>query len=308
MVLGCTEAAETEETSDGESTASPGGTGNGTATVQTGFGAVLVGEGTVSTSVGEAFPYPDPAGNALYFSVVVDENWQHQRLVVAREMGDGWGQPEGLAFSADRQYSDRAPRLSPDGLRMVFTSNRPIPGRDPDPDDFNLWLVDRAGPGAAWSQARPLSERVNSTSREIHASMTSDGSLYFASARPGGQGRSDIYHARWLDGDYGPAESIGAPINTELSQPDLMVAADGSMMILVITDHPSGLGGDDLYVSRWVNGSWTEPRNLGPSVNTPEYEYGPALSPDGRFLYFTSHRSGEGDTYRIAVSELNLDR
>ncbi|MCH9014226.1 MAG: PD40 domain-containing protein [Gemmatimonadetes bacterium] len=29
-------------------------------------------------------------------------------------------------------------------------------------------------------------------------------------------------------------------------------------------------------------------------MNSSEYEYGPTLSGDGRYLYFTSHRAGSG--------------
>lgn len=297
-IAGCAETAETAETE----------AARGQSGVQDGFRATLVGAGRISTDVAEAFPAPDPSGRALYFSMVVGDNWAHQRLVVARANGEDWGPPEPLPFSSDRRFSDRAPRLAPDGLRLVFSSNRPVGARaDHDPNDFNLWVVDRSSPSAAWSDARPLTG-VNSSERDYHASITADGTLYFASTRPGGRGRSDIYRAVWTGNAYAGPESVGAPINTEQSEPDLLVSPDGTMMILVITDHPSGRGGDDLYVSFRRDGSWTEPRNLGPAVNTSEYEYGPTLSPDGRYLYFTSHRSGGGDIYRIAMTDLDLDQ
>ena len=41
-------------------------------------------------------------------------------------------------------------------------------------------------------------------------------------------------------------------------------------------------------------------------MNSKEYEYGPSLSPDGRTLYFTSHRRGSADVYRVSVSALGL--
>ena len=74
---------------------------------------------------------------------------------------------------------------------------------------------------------------------------------------------SDIYRAERRSHGYAAATNIGGPINTEQSQPDLYVGAAGQMMILAITDHPEGFGGDDLYVSYFRNGSWTTPRNRG---------------------------------------------
>jgi len=46
---------------------------------------------------------------------------------------------------------------------------------------------------------------------------------------------------------------------------------------------------------------------LGAEVNSAEYEYGPAISPDGRYLYFSSHRCGEGDIYRTELEALDLN-
>ena len=73
------------------------------------------------------------------------------------------------------------------------------------------------------------------------------------------------------------------------------------LVILAITDHPDGYGGDDLYVSRFVDGAWTAPVNLGPEINTPEYEYGPWVTSNGEFLLFTSHRDGPSNVYRAPM-------
>lgn len=41
--------------------------------------------------------------------------------------------------------------------------------------------------------------------------------------------------------------------------------------------------------------------NLGPEINTAEYEYGPSVSADGRYLLFTSHRDGPANIYRADI-------
>jgi Tol biopolymer transport system component len=75
-------------------------------------------------------------------------------------------------------------------------------------------------------------------------------------------------------------------------------------MILVITDHPSGHGGDDLYVLRRDGDGWTSPVNAGPGVNSPDYEYGPTLSRDGQHILFASHRGENANVYRVPVAAL----
>ena len=64
---------------------------------------------------------------------------------------------------------------------------------------------------------------------------------------------------------------------------------------------PDSQGDLDLYITvRDSAGNWSAPRNLGPGVNSSAGELCPLVSPDGRYLYFTSLRSfidgGPGDT------------
>lgn len=40
-----------------------------------------------------------------------------------------------------------------------------------------------------------------------------------------------------------------------------------------------------------IDGTWTKSINLGPQVNSPEHDYCPQISTDGKMLYFTSSRT-----------------
>jgi len=57
-----------------------------------------------------------------------------------------------------------------------------------------------------------------------------------------------------------------------------------------MSDRPGGLGEHDIWVSTRTtkNGEWGEPVNLGPVVNSNRDEIGPAISPDGLTLFFSS--------------------
>jgi hypothetical protein len=263
----------------------------------------LVGPGVISTDGGEIFPALSPDGMTLYFNTH-DRNWSNHTLVVSVYGDGGWSEPTVLPFSG-QGFNDRAPRLSADGSRLYFSSDRPLSGGGS--GNFNIWAVERTAEGG-WGEPRPLPEPINTPNDEYHAVLTADGTIFFAGREwPGGHGRSDIYRARPEGEGWSRPENLGAPINDELSQPDVYVSPDGRLMILVITDHPDGYGGDDLYVSHFGDGAWSEPRNLGPAVNSAEYEYGPTVSPDGRYLYFSSHRRGLGDIYRIELEFLGID-
>jgi Tol biopolymer transport system component len=260
----------------------------------------LVGAGVISTpNLNETFPAIDPRDGSLWFSRYQDD-FDRQTIYVARPRGDGWDTPKVAPFSGT--YGDRAPRLSPDGSLLYFTSNRPTEGAGPPARDLNIWVVTRGADGS-WSAPALVAAPVSlPTSRDMHAAITADGSLYFASYRPEGRGRADIYVARRQGGGFGAAEPLGPTVNDSLGQTDLVVSADGTRMIFIVTGGPGGLGGDDLYAVAGDGTGWGQPVQLPAPINSNEYEYGPGFSPDGRWLYFTSHRNGTGDIFRVSMT------
>lgn len=265
----------------------------------------LVQPGVVSTDREENFPAIDPADGSLWFSVYEGENFNRQTMMRAPREDGGWGAPAPVPLAGGEEWGGRAPRFSPDGRRLYFTSIRPVSPSATRPD-MNIWTMVRRDGG--WSAPSALPAPVNSDSLDLHAVVTAAGDLYLGSRRPGGMGRSDIYRIPRRGDAWGPAEHLGAPINDERSQPDLLLAPDGSWMVLVVTDHPQGLGGDDLFVSRRENGRWSAPEHLPAPINSAGYEYGPSLSPDGATLYFNSDRRGSADIYRVPASALGLGR
>jgi tetratricopeptide (TPR) repeat protein len=70
---------------------------------------------------------------------------------------------------------------------------------------------------------------------------------------------------------------------------------------------PEGVGGLDLYISVNQNGVWSEPKNLGKSVNTTYDETAPYLAKDGRTLYFSSNSTASMGGYDIFKSSFDED-
>jgi hypothetical protein len=126
-----------------------------------------------------------------------------------------------------------------------------------------------------------------------YPSVVADGSLYFSSDRPGGQGQADIWRAQRLaDDSFAEPVNLGPPVNSEHSEGDTYVAPDESWLV-VTSRRPGGIGGGDLYVSfRQGDGAWGEPRLLPPTINSDLLDYCPMGTPDGRYLFF-SRRTGD---------------
>jgi hypothetical protein len=82
-----------------------------------------------------------------------------------------------------------------DGLEMIFTSNRPG-GIGPARLNLNLWVATRASTRDRWSAPVNLAPRINSGFNDRGPALSFDGkTLYFASRRPGGFGKSDLWVA-----------------------------------------------------------------------------------------------------------------
>lgn len=254
----------------------------------------------VAAGKNKTFPFVDPADGSLWFSAYAD-NFDRQTIMRAPKKGSGWDTPVSVAFS-NGQSGDRAPRFSPDGKRLYFSSNRATTAGG-QPGLFHLWVVERSG--TTWGEPKLLPEPVNSAAADRHSSQTAAGDLYFSSTRPGGAGRSDIYVVK---PQGRAAELLPAPVSDPLGQTDLLVSPDGRWMVLVVTGHPQGLGGDDLFLLRREGNGWSAPKRLPEGINSSEYEYGPSLSPDGKTFYFNSHRrGGTSDIYRVPIGALGIN-
>ncbi len=242
---------------------------------------------------GEAFPTFDPGGTTLYFSSYQND-FGHQTMMTTRLEAGAWTQPEPLSFSGT--HSDRSPALSPDGFRLLFASQRPIfPGDTA--EVYNLWQATLSSNGS-WGTPQVLS--VSSPSADYQPSVTDTG-IFFSSQREGGIGGQDIY---FWDGN-GPAQNLGPPINTDNDEMSVFVARDGSYMVLGSSaGHEGQVGNDDLYVSFFENGEWSEPANLGEPINSFANEYGAFVSGDGQYLYFTSDRHPPANIYRVEIGNI----
>ena len=100
-----------------------------------------------------------------------------------------------------------------------------------------------------------------------------------------------------IDGPWSDPVNIGAPINSPYYDAEVTLSADG-LSLYFGSSRPGGYGDRDIWFAtrETVDSPWSEPRNLGPVVNSPAYDNSPSLSTDGCVLLFSSTRPcGFGD-------------
>lgn len=94
-----------------------------------------------------------------------------------------------------------------------------------------------------------------------------------------------IYSAEKVGDDWKNIEEL--PFNDDQSNtmhPSISVEGDA---LYFASDRPGGIGGMDIYVAYRRGGVWSEPENLGPTINTESDEVFPFIHADGT-LYFAS--------------------
>ncbi|MFN5169754.1 MAG: OmpA family protein [Cyclobacteriaceae bacterium] len=127
--------------------------------------------------------------------------------------------------------------------------------------------------------------------------------LYFTSARNNsrifdgsGTPYTDLYkvETKGANVDVNTVSALAPTINEPLvNEGTIAFTPDGKTMVFAKGNTGKRKGRDDvdLYLSRFRNGSWTAPQLI--NINQPNsWESTPALSPDGRTLYFSSNRKG----------------
>ncbi|MBT1699262.1 PD40 domain-containing protein [Fulvivirgaceae bacterium PWU4] len=81
------------------------------------------------------------------------------------------------------------------------------------------------------------------------------------------------------------------------------ISSDG-LNLYFSSNKPGGYGGTDLYVSRWVNNTWSAPENLGAAVNTEGNEMFPFVAADTTLYFASNGHAGFGglDIYRYNLA------
>jgi hypothetical protein len=233
-------------------------------------------------------------------------NWTRFPVFLMKKAGEKWTELYQSKLVGKPWFYNL--EFVPVGERMIFAWTKNLDGSGP-ARELYLWSATKT-PGG-WTQPIRFQAPVN-TGFDTWPSLSADKTLYFFSRRAGGLGSADIYVSIPENGEYKSVKNLGKVINTKYIEEDPYVAPDGSYL-LFDSDKPGGFGGYDLYISyRKANGSWTQPINLGDKINSKYSENRAYVSPDGKYLFYTSSRTGNPDAYWVdakiieALKPINL--
>lgn len=156
-------------------------------------------------------------------------------------------------------------------------------------------------------QLERLPTAINSPNNEYFPKLTADNATVIFTRKENNQ--ENFYESRRSEtGEWSEAQKLVGAINSStFNEGAHCISPDGKYLFFTGCNRPNGLGSCDIYVSKRENGLWTEPMNLGAPINTSGWEAQPAISADGRTLYFVSNRAGGLGGNDIWKSELGDD-
>ena len=204
---------------------------------------------------------------------------------------------ENLGANVNSSINEVAPVISPDGKTIYFT-RFDHPQNLKASNDYDVWLSEEKN--GVWQAAKNMGSPVNSTQENSISYISPDDRSAL------------LMNAYYPDGTLGKGVSMTRKNQTGWTFPKPLtlknyvnnhefsgfyIGPNGKVMVLSLQNETS-IGDADLYVSfQESEGVWSEPKNMGPSLNSADNELTPFLATDNQTIYFTSNgRSGYGET------------
>ncbi|MGB1217392.1 MAG: hypothetical protein ACPG5P_05925, partial [Saprospiraceae bacterium] len=141
---------------------------------------------------------------------------------------------------------------------------------------------------------------------EYHVSVD-ENFLLMSVEREEGFGERDLYVSFRQGNSWTKPRNLGNTINTTCIESSVFLAADGKTLYFASNGHYN-YGGLDIFMSRRLDDSWTkwsEPKNLGPKINTQDNDFNYTVPAAGDYAYFSSgyNTYGMSDLFRIRLPE-----
>lgn len=207
---------------------------------------------------------------------------------------------ENLGSGVNTNYSELIPVIAPDGKYLYFVRDNYPDNIGSDKDHNDIWVS--TFDGTDWSTAKNIDRPLNNSGHNFVIAVTPDNNTlvlngtYTAFGDEGGNGIS--LSTRNNDGSWSIPKTVKIDnfYNDDLYQ-NFTVSTDLQVIIMAVERADDTQGESDLYASfKKSDGTYSEPINLGPTINTAGEEGTPFLAADGRTLYFYSEgHNGYGD-------------
>ncbi len=214
---------------------------------------------------------------------------------------------ENIGTEINTTYSELIPIIAPDGKTIYFVRDNCPENVDDDKDHNDIWFATKNG--EKWSKAKNIGRPLNNSGHNFIIAVTPDNNsvilngTYTAFGEEGGNG---ISISNRLNNDTWsiPREVEIENFYNDDKYQNFSFSADLQVIVMALQRSDDTYGESDLYVSfRKSDGTYSEPVNLGNTINTTDEEGTPFIAADGKTLYFYSQGHNGYGSADIFVSK-----
>lgn len=223
------------------------------------------------------------------------DNTNFLQLYYVEPVKDGYTTPEPFTLAKRDKYHDGPIAFNSDFTEAYLTrSNYSPTGKltksNEDIVEINLYVSKKDANGK-WSKLQPFQYNSSEYSTGC-ATLSQDGNtMVFASDMPGGQGQTDLWMSKRVNGQWQTPTHLGAKINTDRRDNYPFLDKDGNLYF-ASDGGLQGLGGYDVF---WIPGfleGKTDVYNVGAPINSEADDFGFIYNSDDATGYFNSGRKG----------------
>lgn len=193
---------------------------------------------------------------------------------------------ENLGSKINSEATEKFPVISPDGkyLYVLYEEERGEAGAV----NQQIWYSQRQA-DSSWSQLKTMGEPINNRRNNfLVAALPDNNTLALINSYENLQDPNALIAltTRTKEGWAEPKSVVINGLQKQGRWVALNLAADGKTLVYAM-QRADSYGGRDIYVSFLEeDGSFSPPKNLGPTINTRGNEHCPFLAADGKTLYF----------------------
>lgn len=200
-------------------------------------------------------------------------------------------EPRNLGQAINTDLPEYSPALTTDEQTIIFTRKIPqMDGRGMTTNRYHEDFFTSHYRDGVWKLASNMGSPINTNGNEGAQSLSADGRHLFFTAcnRDDGFGSCDLYFSQRTGNEWSRPVNMGPVVNSPVWDSQPGISPDGRTLFFSSARRGSIGKMDIWYTTRDEQGNWTQPRNIGPVINTAGREMSPFIHPDNQTLYFAS--------------------
>lgn len=217
-----------------------------------------------------------------------------------------------LGEEVNSKYDDYNPVFSYQDTALLFTSRRPYgkAKRNSIDNKYNEDIYGSRLNDGIFDRAVRYGKPFNTDNNDAVVGVSHDGNtlLLYRGAIKGGDIQLTSFKPE--KNKWTKSKSVTGKLTSKDGETSACISPDGKELYYISRNSKLSHGGKDILFSRLNSkGKWSDPTNLGLTINTAYDEEGVFISPDNRYLYFASqgHNSMGGfDIFRSERRENGL--